>query len=117
VILPVAPRALDLRRIAAIVWATGFRRRYPWLHVPGVLDERGEIVQRRGATRVHGLYVLGLAYQYRRTSHFIGGVGRDAETIARSIIERRDGLAARRRTETRVRRPACASRSPSVTPA
>ncbi len=97
VILPAAPRTLDLRRVAAIVWATGFRRRYPWLQVPGALDERGEIVQRRGATRVRGLYVLGLAYQYRRNSHFIGGVGRDAETVALSIIERRGGRARARR--------------------
>jgi putative flavoprotein involved in K+ transport len=89
VILPVTPLTLDLRRFGAIVWATGFRRTYPWLRVPGVLDERGEIVQRRGATRVSGLYTLGLAYQYRRNSHFIGGVGRDAETVARSIIEDR----------------------------
>ena len=36
VILPPAPRTLDLRRVGAIVWATGFRRSYPWLHVPGV---------------------------------------------------------------------------------
>ncbi|HET7045498.1 MAG TPA: NAD(P)-binding domain-containing protein [Gaiellaceae bacterium] len=91
VILPRAPRTLDLRRIGAIVWATGFRRGYPWLHVPGVLDRRGEIEQRRGTTRVSGLYTLGLAYQYRRNSHFIGGVGRDAETVARSIVHRRAG--------------------------
>lgn len=102
VILPPAPRTLDLRRVGAIVWATGFRRRYPWLRVPGVLDRRGEIVQRRGATRVRGLYTLGLAYQYRRNSHFIGGVGRDAETVARSIVERRGGRA-------RARTPAVAA--------
>jgi putative flavoprotein involved in K+ transport len=97
VVLPPAAPTLDLRRFEAIVWATGFRRRYPWLHVPGVLDQRGEIVQRRGATRVPGLYTLGLAYQYRRNSHFIGGVGRDAETVARSIVERR-AMRARSRT-------------------
>ena len=51
VVLPSAQRTLDLRRVGAIVWATGFRRSYPWLHVPGVLDRRGEIVQRRGGTR------------------------------------------------------------------
>jgi putative flavoprotein involved in K+ transport len=39
--------------------------------------------------RIPGLYVLGLAYQSRRGSHFIGGVGRDAESIARSIVARR----------------------------
>jgi len=102
VILPAAPRTLDLRRVRAIIWATGFRRTYPWLRVPGVLDPHGEIVQRRGATRERGLYVLGLAYQYRRNSHFIGGVGRDAETVARSIIERRGGRA-------RARTPAVAA--------
>jgi putative flavoprotein involved in K+ transport len=97
VILPPAARTLDLRRVEAIVWATGFRRTYPWLRVPGVLDQRGEIVQRRGTTPVPGLYTLGLAYQYRRNSHFIGGVGRDAETVARSIVERR-AMRARSRT-------------------
>jgi putative flavoprotein involved in K+ transport len=71
------------------VWATGYRREYPWLRIPGVLDERGEIAQRQGATRVPGLHVLGLAYQHRRNSHFIGGVGRDAETVARRIVEQR----------------------------
>ncbi len=96
VVLPSGPRTLDLREVAAIVWATGFRRTYPWLGVPGVLDGRGEIVQRRGATRAAGLYVLGLAFQYRRNSHFIGGVGRDAEIVARSIVERGDARARRR---------------------
>lgn len=85
VALPAAPRTIALRGLAAVVWATGYRRTYPWLHVPGVLDERGEVIHRRGVTQVPGLYVLGLAYQYRRSSHFIGGVGRDAETLAQSI--------------------------------
>jgi putative flavoprotein involved in K+ transport len=87
VILPPGPRTLDLRRFGAIVWATGFRRTYPWLRVPGVLDRRGEIVQHRGSTGVPGLYTLGLAYQSRRNSHFIGGVGRDAETVAGWLVE------------------------------
>jgi putative flavoprotein involved in K+ transport len=93
VMLPPAPRTLGLRRVGAIVWATGFQRTYPWLRVGGVLDERGEIVQRRGVTPVPGLYVLGLAYQYRRNSHFIGGVGHDAEFIASSIVASRGGRA------------------------
>jgi putative flavoprotein involved in K+ transport len=89
VVLPPGPRTLDLRRVGAIVWATGFRRIYPWLRVPGALDGRGEVAQYRGATRIPGLYTLGIAYQHRRSSHFIGGVGRDAETIARRIVGRR----------------------------
>jgi putative flavoprotein involved in K+ transport len=62
------------------------RRRYPWLRIGGVLDSGGEIAQRNGVTQARGLYVLGLAYQYRRSSHYIGGVGRDAETVARRIL-------------------------------
>ena len=95
-ILPRGPRTLDLRRLGAVVWATGFRRTYPWLCIPGVLDPRGEIVQRRGVTPIPGLYVLGLAYQYRRSSHFIGGVGRDAETIADWITFGRRAARSRR---------------------
>jgi putative flavoprotein involved in K+ transport len=89
VVLPTGPEAVDLRELGAVVWATGFRRAYPWLQVDGVLDADGEIVQRDGATPVPGLYVLGLAYQQRRSSHFIGGVGRDAETVAARIVARR----------------------------
>ena len=80
-VLPPGPQALDARTLGAVVWATGYRRAYPWLRVP-VLDEAGEIVHTRGVTRVPGLYVLGLAYQYRRSSHFIGGVGTDAAFLA-----------------------------------
>ncbi len=82
------PQSLDLRELGAIVWATGYRRSYPWLRVARAHDWAGELVQRQGSVRVPGLYVVGLAYQYRRNSHFIGGVGRDAELVARSILAR-----------------------------
>jgi putative flavoprotein involved in K+ transport len=90
------PRSLDLAeaRISTIVWATGYRREYPWLHVP-VLDADGELVQRRGVTAVPGVYVLGQRFQYRRGSHFIGGVGADAEFLARHIVGRHAGPARR----------------------
>lgn len=81
------PRSLDLRaaNVSTIVWATGYRREYPWLHVP-VLDADGELVQRHGVTPVSGLLTLGLRFQSRRSSHTIGGVGRDAWTIADRIM-------------------------------
>jgi putative flavoprotein involved in K+ transport len=80
------PRVLDLRAtgVSTIVWATGYRREYPWLHVP-VFDAHGEIAHRHGVTGVPGLFVLGLRFQTRRTSHTIGGVGRDAKLIADRI--------------------------------
>ena len=87
-VLPAGPRTVDLDGFGAVVWATGFRPAYPFLQIDGALDRGGEIIQQHGMTRVSGLYVLGLAYQSRRSSHFIGGVGRDAETIARRIVAR-----------------------------
>jgi putative flavoprotein involved in K+ transport len=81
------PERVDLRRVSTVVWATGFRRTYPWLHVP-VLDEHGEIAQRHGVTPVPGLFTLGLRFQRRRSSHFIGGVGDDATFLAEAILAR-----------------------------
>jgi putative flavoprotein involved in K+ transport len=80
------PASLDLGAsgITSVIWASGYRRLYPWLHVD-VLDGAGEIVHDRGITDVDGLYVLGLNFQYRRSSHFIGGVGRDAAFLAAHI--------------------------------
>ena len=67
-----------------MIWATGFRRAYPWLKVP-VFDEQGEIRHRGGVTPVPGLYVLGMHFQRRRKSAFIDGVGDDAEFLADRI--------------------------------
>jgi putative flavoprotein involved in K+ transport len=78
-----APDRIDLRDrgIGSVVWATGHRRTYPWLHVPA-LDEHGEIRNRRGVTPVPGLYVLGQHFQHARNSDSIDGVGADAEFLA-----------------------------------
>ncbi|HSD28003.1 MAG TPA: NAD(P)-binding domain-containing protein [Vicinamibacteria bacterium] len=74
-----APTEIDLRAegIRTVVWATGFRRLYPWLEVP-VLDGQGEISHQGGVTAAPGLYVIGLYFLRRRKSSFIDGVGRDA---------------------------------------
>jgi putative flavoprotein involved in K+ transport len=98
--LPKPMPSLTLRGVGAIVWATGYRRSYPWLRVPGVLDDSGEIPQRQGVTREPGLYVLGLPFQHRRKSHFIGGVGQDAEHVAREIVGRSQPTAVRLRAAT-----------------
>lgn len=78
-----APTSLDLKAagIRSVLWATGFKREYPWLKVP-VLDERGEIRHRGGVAETPGLYVLGLQFLRRRASSFIDGVGRDAVELS-----------------------------------
>jgi putative flavoprotein involved in K+ transport len=78
---------LDAERINTVIWATGYRRAYPWLHVP-VVDRWGEIRHDGGVTPAFGLYVLGLNFQRRRHSSFIDGVGDDACAIARQIATR-----------------------------
>lgn len=84
--LPPAPASLDLgaHGIGTVLWATGFHRRHPWLHVPAT-GPRGELRHRRGVTPVPGLYALGLRFQHRRSSHQIAGVGLDAEYLAARI--------------------------------
>ncbi|WP_108661670.1 NAD(P)-binding domain-containing protein [Acuticoccus kandeliae] len=74
------PHSLDLRRFGTIVWATGYRRAYPWLRVP-VFDRDAEIIQSAGITAVPGLYTLGMRFQRSRKSSFIDGVGADAAAL------------------------------------
>ena len=84
-----SPDSIDLRaaRIQTVIWATGFRRSYPWLRVP-VLGPDGDIQHAGGVTSVTGLYVLGMHFQRRRNSAFIDGVGRDASDLADAIAAR-----------------------------
>ena len=83
---PIGPSSLDLRPggVDAVVWATGFRRAYPWLHVP-VLDANGDIRHQHGITPVAGLYVAGMRFQSGRRSTFIDGARLDAPVIADAI--------------------------------
>lgn len=80
---PPAPGRLDLRAegIRTVLWATGHRRDYGWLHAP-VLDACGEIRHAGGITPAPGLYVLGLRFLRRRNSNFLDGVGADAIALA-----------------------------------
>ena len=82
-----AASSLDLRRerIGSVVWATGYRRRYPWLNVP-VLNDGGEIVHHGGITPCPGLFAIGLRLLRRRNSSFLDGVGRDAEELTIHIL-------------------------------
>jgi putative flavoprotein involved in K+ transport len=81
-----APDALDLRSkgITSVVWATGYRRAYPWLRLP-ILNRRGDVAHEGGITPAPGLYVLGMQFQRRRNSNFIDGVGKDARDLAGEI--------------------------------
>ena len=84
-----APTELDLRdaNISTVLWATGYRRQYPWLNVP-VLNIGGEIIHDGGVTNAPGLYALGLNFQRTRKSSFIDGVGADARALTSHLTQR-----------------------------
>jgi putative flavoprotein involved in K+ transport len=73
-----------LEDVGVVVWATGYRPDYGWIHVPGVVRE-GHVVHRRGVTEVPGLYFLGLSWQHTRGSALLGFVNDDAAFLADRI--------------------------------
>jgi putative flavoprotein involved in K+ transport len=74
--------SIDLRSGAfrSVVWATGFRPDYSWLHVP-VVDEKGHLRHDGGIVDAPGLYALGLPLLRRRKSSFIYGAEDDARDV------------------------------------
>ena len=71
--------------VANIIWCTGFRPDFGWIHLP-VFGEDGMPLHDRGVVEGEpGLYFLGLFFLFGFTSALIGGVGRDAEHIAEHI--------------------------------
>jgi putative flavoprotein involved in K+ transport len=77
---------LDSGAIKTVLWATGFRPDYGWLHVP-VLDRKGRIRHDGGVVRSPGLYVMGLQFLRRRKSALIDGAGDDARDLSDHLTE------------------------------
>jgi putative flavoprotein involved in K+ transport len=76
-----------LEDVGVVVWATGYRSDYAWIHIPGVVRE-GHVVHRRGVTEVSGLYFLGLSWQHTRGSALLGFVDDDAAWLADRVASR-----------------------------
>jgi putative flavoprotein involved in K+ transport len=78
--------SLDLRsgEIRSVLWATGFRPDYGWLHVP-VVDAKGYLRHDGGVVDAPGLYALGLPVLRRRKSSFICGAGDDARELVEHL--------------------------------
>jgi putative flavoprotein involved in K+ transport len=73
--------------VANIVWATGYRPAFDWVDLD-VFDQEGQPVHDRGITAEPGLHFIGLFFLTSAASSLVGGVGRDAEHIARHITVR-----------------------------
>ena len=77
------PLKLDTTRdnIRTVIWSTGYRPDYSWLHIP-VFDRKGRIVHDGGVVGAPGVYVMGLPFLRRRKSSFIDGAGDDARDLS-----------------------------------
>jgi len=73
--------------VGIVIWTTGYRSDYSWIHIPGVVDD-GHVIHRRGVTDVPGLYFLGLPWQHSRGSALLGFVREDAAYLADRITGR-----------------------------
>jgi putative flavoprotein involved in K+ transport len=72
--------------VDAVIFATGFRPRLPYLAGLGPLDGDGRVRQRGGvSTAVPGLYFVGLSGQRTFASATLRGVGPDAAQVVRRI--------------------------------
>ena len=78
---------IDLTRgdYGTIVWATGYRPDYSWLHVP-VVDEKGHLRHVGGVVESPGMYALGLPVLRRRKSTFIHGIEDDARDVTAHLV-------------------------------
>ena len=70
-----------------MIWTTGYRPDYSWIHIPGVAGD-GRLIHRRGVTDVPGLYFLGLLWQHRRGSALLGFVHEDAAYLTDRVTSR-----------------------------
>jgi putative flavoprotein involved in K+ transport len=77
------PLSLELVRsgIRSVIWATGFRPDYSWLHVP-VFDRKGRIRHDGGVVDASGMYLMGAQFLRRRKSALIDGAGDDARELS-----------------------------------
>ena len=67
--------------IGAVIWATGHRFDFGWVHLP-IFDSHGAPIQQRGVTKCHGAYFLGLHWMHTFKSGLLSFVGEDAAYLA-----------------------------------
>ncbi len=88
------PRLEDGRGVdvSSVVWCTGFRPSYEFLHLPEYLfDGKGLPIAPHGIVgQMPGLYFVGLPFQVGLTSTLVGGAGRDARLVVRHITQHRN---------------------------
>jgi putative flavoprotein involved in K+ transport len=85
--------------VANVVWATGFRQTFDWIHLPVIGDDGWPTEMRGVVDGAPGLFFCGLSFQYAFSSMVLPGVGRDADYIAQRIAGRAERPERERRLE------------------
>lgn len=78
-------------KVANVVWCTGFHPGFSWIDLPifgGKKDAKEPVHEQGIVPGQPGLYFVGLLFLYAMTSSLLQGVGRDAERIAKAILNR-----------------------------
>ena len=74
--------------VGTVVWCTGFQAGFSWIELP-VFGPDGQPIHKRGvATNEPGIYFTGLHFLYAMSSTMIHGAARDAEYIAKAVLQR-----------------------------
>jgi putative flavoprotein involved in K+ transport len=83
--------SLDLARVGAVIFTTGFRPDYSsWVAAFNAFDEAGFPIQVDGSsTIVPGLHFMGVHFQRKRKSATLFGVAEDAAVLAEHMMSRR----------------------------
>jgi len=78
--------------VSNVIWCTGFVPDWPWIDLP-IFGANGFPMHDRGVVEMQpGLYFMGVLFLSTLSSALLGGVGRDAEHIARHIMSARSSL-------------------------
>ena len=85
--LPVLDDGRDLE-VTNVIWCSGFVPDFAWIDLPVLAEDGGPVHDRGIVASEPGLYFVGLVFQYALASSLVGGVGRDAEHIAKQIASR-----------------------------
>lgn len=80
--------------VAAVVWCTGYRPDYAWIHL-GVTGDDGWPIADGGISPVPGLYFLGIPFQVNAASMLVHGAGDDARRVGRHLVRYLAGAALR----------------------
>jgi putative flavoprotein involved in K+ transport len=84
-ILLLDPRVSE---ITTVVWCTGFKGNFNWVRLPGILDSRGQPIQKDSITTIPGVYFAGLDLGSKIRSGTILAIAAEASIIVNDIIGR-----------------------------